>query len=150
MGKKLRCTHEMPSGKMCGDRIPRGLKFCLSHDPSICTHTNDDDLRDCSKTVFKKGAVICMNHQPKKKVEHQEPTISTRDNPQQAAYLPDGKKLPTKYVKRQPMPCPKCRAITIHNGVNRAVQFRTVMNGMAYFRCRVCDKRFSLPVKKTR
>lgn len=64
-------------------------------------------------------------------------------------FWPAHEPLPTVYEKprRRPQPCPHCRRVLLDNG-GRAVACQSSGAELAWFRCRACDKRWSLPVKR--
>ena len=65
---------------------------------------------------------------------------------------PEGDELPTHYQRPRPVPCrnPDCRRIRLESGSQACVV--TGYDGprhlQAYFRCRVCRRTFSMPVKR--
>lgn len=64
-------------------------------------------------------------------------------------YWPKGEKLPTHHVKvkRQDMPCPKCRRIFMDDG-NRATVCASSGDTTVFYRCRDCQHRWQMPVKE--
>lgn len=148
---KTRCEHMDENGTQCENYIPKGLDMCFIHDKSICTWEKNG-LRACRGKAVKDG--LCINHQPKLEVEHQAPPVEhqapamSERNYGETTYLPEGEALPRYYEKKPPVPCPRCRALKIQSGNANASHFRTIIKGEAYFRCRACGKKFSLPVKE--
>ena len=62
-------------------------------------------------------------------------------------YWPEDKPLPAFHAKPAAMPCPKCRRVLTDLG-GRAVVLSHSGADLSYFRCKVCDHRWSLPVKE--
>lgn len=86
-------------------------------------------------------------------VETQEPVVEIQEPPSEPRgrsfrFWPEDQPLPREYVKAQPrqVPCPKCRRLALDTGA-QAVMCTSSGSGIAYFRCRACDYRFSLPVR---
>lgn len=60
---------------------------------------------------------------------------------------PKDEELPTHYQKPRPIPCRKCRAVRLDT-LSRAVAITSIKKAIAYFRCRLCGHRFSMPVSE--
>ena len=65
-------------------------------------------------------------------------------------FWPKGEPMPGSYrkMRREPMPCPKCRRVRLDD-LGQAVLVTNSGCGLAWFRCRGCDHRWSLPVEET-
>jgi len=101
-----------------------------------------------------KGALIRTNvsavepsHQ-EPPVEHQEPPVSERGNDKADPrfFWPKGKKMPEYYVRRRPLPCPKCRRVRTYDLAQVALCTHSGKD-TAWFRCRACGHRWEMPVK---
>ena len=65
-------------------------------------------------------------------------------------FWPKSQPLPDAFVKvkRDPVPCPKCRRIRMDDS-GYATVCTTSGDTVAWFRCKSCGHRFKLPVKET-
>lgn len=61
-------------------------------------------------------------------------------------FLPENKPLPTHHVKREIMPCPKCRRLRMDD-MNQATVCNGTQGTIAFYRCRSCQHRWKMPVK---
>lgn len=63
-------------------------------------------------------------------------------------YWPKGKPLPDSFVKvrRDPVPCPKCRRIRLDDG-SQATACMSSGDIVAWFRCKSCGHRFKMSVE---
>ena len=62
-------------------------------------------------------------------------------------YWPEDQPIPGTYIKRKPIPCPKCRRVLLDTNA-RAVSCLSSGSAVAFFRCRACEHRWQLPVKE--
>jgi hypothetical protein len=69
--------------------------------------------------------------------------ISTRDL---SLSWPNEKPMPTSYPKPAVVPCQNCRRMRRDDG-RPAVICSSQAHGIAYMRCRVCERRFKLPIR---
>lgn len=71
----------------------------------------------------------------------------TMPKPDTRKHWPKGEKLPTHHIKRQIMPCPKCRRIRTDDG-NQATTCAHSGETVVFYKCRCCKHRWQMPVKE--
>lgn len=79
-----------------------------------------------------------------------EPEIRHGEPPLTGLRWPEGKPLPTQYVRRQPIPCPSCLLVLLPRSRSQAVVVTSMplKRGVAWLRCRAdgCGHTFKLEV----
>lgn len=64
------------------------------------------------------------------------------------AHWPEGKPEPDVYTIRAPIPCRSCKRVLTPHSSQAVVCDGTAGGGVAYLRCRVCEHRWQLPVRR--
>lgn len=77
-------------------------------------------------------------------IRHQDPYVAVRSK--DLKVWPEDRPLPEHYIKRSLMPCRFCRRVLLDN-LGTAVMVTGVTKAKAYFECKACRRRWSLPVR---
>lgn len=96
-------------------------------------------------------------NQQAQNIKHREPVVATQQPPElterqgetAAHFWPDGKDMPTAYIKprRELLPCPNCRRVQLASG-SQAAACTSSGRDVAFFRCRECGHRWKLAVRE--
>lgn len=61
-------------------------------------------------------------------------------------FWPKGQPTPTSYIRRQPIPCPRCLRLRLDDG-SQSVSCTSTGQDVAFFRCKACEHRWKLAVR---
>lgn len=60
--------------------------------------------------------------------------------------VPADQELDLRFLRRRPVPCPRCRRIRLDDGLSQACIIRTTFGTVAYMLCRGCENTFKVPI----
>lgn len=92
------------------------------------------------------GAAVARKRAKAKTEEEKRVAAAMEQKRNDRSYWPKGEDLPSFYIKRSAIPCPKCMRILLDSG-HKAVVVQGLTDTVANMRCRACNNTWMLPVK---